>query len=71
MEMTVGALLDYLATQPRDRRVIVAVDTATHDWSPLGDAREAAFVEGESNKMYSPLDHPEGAEVVVVIESLD
>lgn len=35
---TVGELLDYLATQPRDRLVVMSKDAEGNDYSPLADA---------------------------------
>jgi hypothetical protein len=41
---TVGDLLDYLATQPRDRKVILRKDAEGNSHSPLADAWEAMYV---------------------------
>jgi hypothetical protein len=41
---TVGDLLDYLATQPRDRLVVLEKDAEGNGYSPLADAREALYV---------------------------
>jgi hypothetical protein len=40
---TVGDLLDYLATQPRDRKVILRKDAEGNGHSPLADAWEAMY----------------------------
>ena len=40
---TVGELADYLATQPRDRRVILRKDAEGNGHSPLADAWEAMY----------------------------
>lgn len=40
---TVGELLDYLAAQPRDRKVILRKDAEGNDHSPLADAWEAMY----------------------------
>jgi len=41
---TVGELLDYLATQPRDRKVILQKDAEGNGYSPLADADESMYV---------------------------
>ena len=41
---TVGELLDYLATQPRDRKVILRKDAEGNGHSPLAEAWEAIHV---------------------------
>lgn len=44
MDMTtVGELVDYLMTQPRDRRVVLAKDAEGNGYSPLADAGEAMY----------------------------
>ena len=40
---TVGELIDWLATQPRDRPVIMASDAEGNSYSPLADAEEAMY----------------------------
>ena len=40
---TVGELLDYLATQPRDRKVILQKDAEGNGYSPLCDADERMY----------------------------
>jgi hypothetical protein len=40
---TVGELMDYLATQPRDRPVILRKDAYSNEYSPLAKAREAMY----------------------------
>ena len=35
---TVGELLDYLATQPRDRKIVLSRDAEGNGFSPLADA---------------------------------
>lgn len=41
---TVGELLDYLAQQPRDRKIVLAKDAEGNGYSPLADAEEAIYV---------------------------
>jgi hypothetical protein len=41
---TVGELLDYLATRPRDRKVVLRKDAEGNGHSPLADAWEAMYV---------------------------
>ena len=41
---TVGDLMDFLATQPRDRKVILSRDAEGNGYSPLADAGEAMYV---------------------------
>lgn len=41
---TVGDLMDYLATQPRDRKVILQKDGEGNDYSPLSDAGEGLYL---------------------------
>ena len=45
---TVGELLDYLATQPRDRKVILRKDAEGNGHSPLADAWEAMYAAGST-----------------------
>lgn len=40
---TVGDLIDYLATQPRDRLVVMSSDAEGNSYSPLADADEAMY----------------------------
>ena len=40
---TVGELADYLAAQPRDRKVILRKDAEGNGHSPLADAWEAMY----------------------------
>jgi hypothetical protein len=40
---TVGELLDYLATQPRDRKIVMAKDAEGNGFSPLADAEESMY----------------------------
>ena len=40
---TVGELADYLATQPRDRKVILSKDAEGNGFSPLADAGESMY----------------------------
>ena len=40
---TAGELADYLATQPRDRKVVMAKDAEGNDYSPLADADERMY----------------------------
>lgn len=80
---TVGELLDYLATQPRDRKVILRKDAEGNGHSPLANGWEAMYEaestwSGEtyptpediaaSDGYYSDEDEaPEGSERVVVL----
>lgn len=41
--MTVGELIDYLSTQPRDRQVILAKDAEENEHSPLDAANEGLY----------------------------
>lgn len=41
---TAGELGDYLATQPRDRKVILQKDAEGNGYSPLADAGESMYV---------------------------
>jgi len=41
---TCGELADYLATQPRDRKVILRKDAGGNGHSPLADAWEGVYV---------------------------
>ncbi len=41
---TVGDLIDYLATQPRDRKVVMSKDAEGNGFSPLADADEAMYL---------------------------
>lgn len=41
---TAGELLDYLATQPRDRKVVLSRDAEGNGYSPLADAGESMYV---------------------------
>jgi hypothetical protein len=41
---TVGDLLDFLATQPRDRLVVLEKDAEGNGYSPLASAGEALYV---------------------------
>lgn len=40
---TVGELIDYLATQPRDQLIVMASDAEGNDYSPLAAADEAMY----------------------------
>lgn len=40
---TAGELADYLATQPRDRKVVIAKDAEGNGFSPLADAGESVY----------------------------
>lgn len=40
---TVGDLLDYLATQPRDRKVVLSKDAEGNGYSPISDVDEAMY----------------------------
>lgn len=41
--MTVGELMDYLTTQPRDLKVILEKDAEGNGYSPLADAYEGLY----------------------------
>lgn len=41
---TVGELADWLATQPRDRLVVMSSDAEGNSYSPLADAGEAMYL---------------------------
>ena len=41
---TVGELIDWLATQPRDRIVVMSSDAEGNRFSPLADAEESMYV---------------------------
>lgn len=43
---TVGDLADYLATQPRERLVVMSSDAEGNSHSPLADAEEAMYSAG-------------------------
>lgn len=80
---TVGELMDFLATQPRDRKVILRKDEEGNGHSPLNDAWESMYFaettwSGEtyptaeniasSDGYYGDEDvAPEGSERVVVL----
>ena len=40
---TVGDLIDYLATQPRDRKIVMSRDAEGNGYSPLADADEYMY----------------------------
>jgi hypothetical protein len=41
---TVGELMDYLATQPRDRKLVLSKDAEGNGFSPLTEAAEAMYL---------------------------
>ncbi len=41
---TVGELADFLATQPRDRVIVMAKDAEGNDYSPLAAADEGMYL---------------------------
>lgn len=41
---TCGELADYLATQPRDRKIVMSKDAEGNAYSPLNDVDEAMYV---------------------------
>lgn len=53
---TVGELVDYLLTQPRDRPVILAKDAEENGFSPLAAAREGVYAADStwSGEVYYP-----------------
>lgn len=66
---TVGELADYLATQPRDRPVIIQEDAEGNCYSPLADADERTYLPTStwSGEIVSPDEGYEGAVRVVVL----
>lgn len=40
---TAGELMDYLATQPRDRKIVLSKDAEGNGYSPLADAGESMY----------------------------
>lgn len=60
MSMTVGELLDYLATQPRDRKVILEKDAEGNGYSPLASADQGLYV---ADSTYSGEMHPTAEQV--------
>jgi hypothetical protein len=63
---TAGELADYLATQPRDRRVIL---DDGESWSVLAVASEAGWIpDGQwAGEAYEPGAAPDGAEAAVIL----
>lgn len=57
---TVGDLLDYLATQPRDRKVVLRKDAEGNGHSPLAEAWEAVY---EPDSTYSGEVYPTAEDV--------
>lgn len=55
MSMTVGELIDFLATQPRDRKVVLEKDAEGNGYSPLSTADEGLYV---ADSTYSGEMHP-------------
>lgn len=41
--MTVGELLDYLSTRPRDQLVVLAKDAEGNGYSPLAEAQDGYY----------------------------
>jgi hypothetical protein len=68
---TAGDLMDYLATQPRDRKVILQKDGEGNGFSPLAEATEELYAAESSCSGYivDPAVHneEEGIERVVVL----
>ena len=52
---TVGELMDYLATQPRDRKVILRKDAEGNGHSPLAEAWESMY---SADSTWSGETHP-------------
>jgi hypothetical protein len=52
---TVGELADYLATQPRDRKVVLRKDAEGNGHSPLADAWESMY---SADSTWSGETHP-------------
>jgi hypothetical protein len=63
---TVGDLADYLAGQPRDRKIILRKDAEGNGHSPLADAWEALY---EPDSTYSGEVHPTSEDVAVWVAS--
>lgn len=63
---TVGALHDFLAAQPRDRKVILRKDAEGNGHSPLADAWEAIY---EPDSIYSGEVYPTPEQVAVMVAS--
>ena len=57
---TVGELLDYLAAQPRDRKIILRKDAEGNGHSPLYEAWEAMYA---ADSTWSGDTHPLAAQV--------
>jgi len=57
---TVGELLDYLATQPRDRKVVLRKDAEGNGHSPLAEAFEGIC---EADSTYSGEVYPTDEDV--------
>jgi len=57
---TVGELLDYLAAQPRDRKIVLRKDAEGNGHSPLADAWEGIY---EADSTYSGEVYPTDEDV--------
>lgn len=72
---TVGDLMDFLATQPRDRKVILSKDAEGNGFSPLAAASEEMYA-AESAWSGEVIDQAivnedEGIERVIVLEPVN
>lgn len=63
---TVGDLIDYLATQPRDRKVILRKDAEGNGHSPLAEAWEAVY---EADSTWSGTVYPTDEDVAAWVAS--
>ena len=61
---TVGALHDYLATQPRDRKIVLRKDAEGNGHSPLADAWEAIY---EPDSAYSGEVYPTPESIAAMV----
>lgn len=63
--MTVGELLDYLSTHPRDQLVVLAKDAEGNGYSPLAAAEDAYYIADStwSGEVLSDQDVEAGEEV--------
>ena len=66
---TCGELMDYLATQPRDRPVVLEKDAEGNGYSPLAGAGELTYLPTStwSGEIVSPDEDYEGSVRVVVL----
>lgn len=59
---TAGELADYLAKQPRDRKIVLQKDAEGNGYSPLADATEEMYAADStwSGEIYPVPESPEG-----------